>query len=51
MSSILTEKNIEKLLKGRQLYDECRQAKDSAHASEKHAARLQDQLTQAIKQA
>jgi hypothetical protein len=49
MDPILTEKNIEKLLKGRQLYDQCRQAKDNAHASEKQVARLQDKLTQAIK--
>jgi hypothetical protein len=48
MGSILTKSNIHKLLKGRQLYDDCRQAKASAHAAESQDDKLQEKLTQAI---
>ncbi|MDD5313372.1 MAG: hypothetical protein PHO26_10090 [Dehalococcoidia bacterium] len=48
MSSVLIQKNINKLLKGRQLYDDCRQAKEDAHVQEKHSGKLQEKLTQAI---
>jgi hypothetical protein len=48
MASILTKKNIEKLLKARQLYDDCRQAKEKAHADESHGVKLQQMLSEAI---